>query len=62
MYNNINSGGINMQERMLELTKILNEANNNYYNLDNPTITDQEYDKYLAELTELEQEYPEYAK
>jgi DNA ligase (NAD+) len=61
VYNNINSGGINMQERMLELTKILNEANNNYYNLDNPTITDQEYDKYLAELTELEQEYPEYA-
>ena len=47
--------------RMEELVKILNEANYNYYVLDNPTITDQEYDKYLRELIILEQKYPEYA-
>ena len=44
--------------RVLELTKILNEANYNYYVLDNPTITDQEYDKYLRELINIEEEYP----
>ena len=45
--------------RLEELTKILNEANYNYYILDNPTISDQEFDKYLRELTELEMEYPD---
>ena len=34
------------RKRVLELTKILNEANYNYYVKDNPTITDQEFDKY----------------
>ncbi len=49
-----------MQERILQLVKILNEANYDYYVLDNPKITDQEYDKYLKELYELEEKYPEY--
>ncbi len=49
------------KNRMLELTKILEEANYNYYVLDNPTITDQEFDKYLRELEVLEEKYPEYA-
>ena len=49
------------QERMAELTRILDEANYNYYVLDEPTITDQEFDKYLRELEKLEEEYPEYA-
>ena len=47
-------------ERILELVKILNEANYKYYVLDNPTITDQEYDKYLRELINLEEKYPEF--
>lgn len=47
------------KRRVEELVKILNEANYQYYILDNPTITDQEFDKYLRELTELELEYPE---
>lgn len=53
-----------MEEKKLrveELTKILNDANYNYYVMDNPTITDQEYDKYLRELINIEQEYPELA-
>ena len=49
---------MNVKLRIEELTKILNEANYNYYILDNPTITDQEFDKYLRELIELEMEYP----
>lgn len=46
------------KKRIEELTKILSDANYNYYILDNPTITDQEFDKYLQELIELEIEYP----
>ncbi len=51
-----------MDKRVEELTKILNEANYNYHVLDNPTITDQEYDKYLRELIKIETEYPELKK
>ena len=53
---------MNIKLRIEELTKILNEANYNYYILDNPTITDQEFDKYLRELIELEMEYPDFKK
>ena len=48
-----------MQERYEELMKIINEADYNYHTLDRPTITDQEYDKYLRELYRIEEEYPE---
>lgn len=48
-----------MKERVDELIKILQDANHNYYVLDNPTITDQEYDKYLRELINIEEHYPE---
>ena len=44
-----------MKERMNELIDIINEADYNYYTLDNPTITDQEYDKYMRELIEIEE-------
>ena len=47
-------------KRIEELTAILKKANYEYYNLDNPTLTDQEYDKYLRELINLEEKYPEY--
>ena len=53
---------MDIEKRIEELTGILNEANYNYYVLDNPTITDQEFDKYLRELEELEEKYPEYSK
>lgn len=49
------------KKRIKELTEIINQANYEYYNLDNPTITDQEYDKYLRELINLEEKYPEFA-
>lgn len=50
-----------MKERIEELTKILNEHNYNYYVMDNPTISDFEYDAMLRELENLENEYPEFA-
>ncbi len=51
-----------MQERMNELIDIINEADYNYHTLDNPTITDQEYDMYLRELFEIEAEHPEWIR
>ena len=48
-----------IEKRIEELVRIINEANYNYHVLDNPTITDQEYDKYLEELYKLEEKYPE---
>lgn len=49
----------NIEKRMKELTSIISEADYNYHTLDLPTITDQEYDKYLRELITLEEKYPE---
>lgn len=51
-----------MKERMEELIKIINEADYNYHTLDNPTITDQEYDSFLRELFEIETEHPEWIR
>ncbi len=48
-----------VEKRIDELIKIINEADYNYHTLDNPTITDQEYDKYLRELFDLEEANPE---
>lgn len=51
-----------IEKRIDELISILNEASRNYYELDNPTITDQEYDDYYHELEKLEKEYPSLIK
>lgn len=51
-----------MKERMNELIEIINEADYNYHTLDNPTITDQEYDKYLRELIEIEEKHPDWIR
>lgn len=48
-----------MQDRVDELIKILNEASRNYYELDMPTITDQEYDDLYHELEQIEKKHPE---
>ena len=57
----MNYGETDIKKRVEELTKILNDANYNYYVKDEPTITDQEYDKYMRELEDIELEYPRYA-
>jgi len=48
-----------IEQRMKEIIDILNRANYEYYALDNPTLTDQEYDRYMQELIKLEEKYPE---
>jgi DNA ligase (NAD+) len=47
-----------IQQRIQELRDALNDANYRYYVLDQPTISDAEYDRLLAELTELETANP----
>ena len=48
------------QMRIEELRKQLNEHNYKYYVLNNPTISDQEFDALMRELQDLEQCYPQY--
>lgn len=47
-----------MKQRIDELIKKLNKANYEYYTLDNPSITDQEYDDMMGELIKLETNNP----
>lgn len=47
-----------IEKRIDELIKIINKASYEYNTLDNPTLTDQEYDDYYAELVRLETEHP----
>ena len=49
-----------IQQRILALIKEINTHNYNYYVLDNPTITDFEFDQLLQELIALENAHPEY--
>ena len=47
-------------KRINELKEIINQANIDYYTLDNPTMSDFEYDMLMSELIGLENLYPEY--
>lgn len=47
-----------MEERMNELIELINKASYEYYVLDNPTLTDQEYDDFYSELMDIEKKYP----
>lgn len=47
------------KDRINELIDKINKASYEYYALDSPTITDQEYDDLYNELLKLEEKYPE---
>ena len=47
------------EERIPELRESLHQHNHNYYVLNAPVITDQEFDSLMHELQELEQRHPE---
>lgn len=51
---------MNIQETIQTLREELNLHNHNYYVLDNPTLTDYEFDMKLKELQDLENKHPEY--
>lgn len=50
---------MNAKERSLEITKLLERYNYEYYVLDNPSVPDSEYDKLMNELISIEKEHPE---
>ena len=48
------------QQRILELRNILDRLAYEYYVLDQPSKSDQEYDRYYQELVALEDKFPQY--
>lgn len=51
---------MDIQQQILNLRETLNQHNYNYYVLDNPSISDYEFDLKLKELQSLETQYPEF--
>jgi DNA ligase (NAD+) len=51
----------NIEQRIKQLRKVLNEHNYKYYVLNQPSISDFEYDQLMEELIDLESAHPEYA-
>ncbi|MBW8361427.1 MAG: NAD-dependent DNA ligase LigA [Kaistella sp.] len=49
-----------IQEKIEELRNELHQHNFNYYTLDEPTISDFEFDQKLKELEQLEKQHPEF--
>ncbi len=45
---------MDLKSRMNELVKILNRANDEYYNNNAPTLSDAEYDELMDELIRIE--------
>ena len=52
---------MSIENEILNLRKEIEEHNRNYYVLDNPTISDYDYDILLHRLIKLEEEYPQFA-
>ncbi|MDE7024775.1 MAG: NAD-dependent DNA ligase LigA [Paramuribaculum sp.] len=50
---------MDFKQRITQLRTELNEHNHKYYVLNNPTISDQEFDSLMHELEVLEREHPE---
>lgn len=51
---------MDIKERIDALKDKLNQLNHEYYVLDNPSVSDAEYDAMMNELIDLEQAHPEY--
>ena len=49
------------EARIVELRETLNRHNHSYYVLNQPTISDQEFDHLMRELQDLEAKHPEMA-
>ena len=50
---------MNEKERVLEITRLLEQYNYEYYVLDNPSVPDSEYDRLMNELIAIEKSHPE---
>lgn len=52
---------MDIEKQILQLREELNQHNYNYYVLDQPSISDYDFDMKLKDLQALEDQYPEYA-
>lgn len=50
----------NPKEEIERLKKLINYHNNLYYNLDNPILSDTQYDELYKQLKDLEDKYPQF--
>lgn len=48
-----------MKERYNELINLIEQANYEYYTLNNPSVTDKKWDDWMSELFKIEHDYPE---
>ncbi len=51
-----------IQQQIIQLTDEINRHNYRYYILDNPVISDYDFDQMLQRLIDLEHQYPQYAQ
>ena len=51
---------MNPKEEIERLKKLVNYHNNLYYNLDNPVLSDTQYDELYKQLKDLEDQYPQF--
>ena len=51
---------MDIKDRMIKIEKLLDKYNYEYYVLDKPSVSDQEYDRLMQELVSLEEKYPEF--
>lgn len=51
-----------IQQQIIQLTEEINRHNYRYYILDNPAISDYDFDQMLQRLIDLEHQYPQYAQ
>lgn len=51
---------MDVKKRIEELRETLHKWGHEYYVLDQPSVSDQEYDQRMQELIDLEEKYPEY--
>jgi DNA ligase (NAD+) len=59
LFGSDNEPAAEVEQRVHDLRKQLNQHSHNYYVLDTPTIPDAEYDRLFRELQDLESEHPD---
>lgn len=52
---------LKIKNKIEELKKLINKWNDEYFNLEKPSVDDRVYDTHLKELIELEEQYPEFS-
>ncbi|MEX1247987.1 MAG: NAD-dependent DNA ligase LigA, partial [Anaerolineales bacterium] len=60
MYNRLAMSDEALRQHLEELRSTINDHNHRYHVLDEPAVSDAEYDRLLAELRSIEDQHPEW--